>query len=125
MALIHIRSADDIEVWSDRTITQAVTAPVFVRRGGILVFMGIAEAGIVVCAGGFARISGTTRGLLVAPGGEAILTGTCDGAAINGGGTLTIDGVVLGPLIDESGTARVTPTAVIAARPPRQIRGPI
>jgi hypothetical protein len=104
----------DLDIHSDITITQVVTGSITVRSGGVLVLMGKAEGGVVVCGGGFARISGRTRGLFVAVGGIAVLTGTCEGPATNDGGDLTIEGTVTEAVIEHAGTTCITPSAVVA-----------
>jgi hypothetical protein len=118
MALTH---DGDLDIHSDITVTRAVTGSIKVRAGGVLVLMGIAEGGVVVCGRGFARISGTTGGLFVAVGGQAVLTGTCRGSATNDGGLLIIEGVVTGALIEHAGTTDISPSAVIANN--RSLRG--
>ena len=110
---MDVAGKDDIDVGSDITITRSVEGRIIVRHSGVLVLTGVAEGGVVVCGGGFARISGRTHGLMVAAGGHAVLTGTCEGSAINDGGDLQVSGMVHGALLDQAGTTVIEPGAVI------------
>lgn len=103
----------NVDIYGDMTITKKLSGPIIVHAGGALVLLGIADGGITVTGGGFARIVGTTEGLFVAAGGHAVLTGTCRGNATNDGGELTIEGVVTGSLVEYAGTTKVGSSAVI------------
>ena len=58
----------DVDVDSEITITGRVKGSITVRRGAVLVLLGVAEGGLVVTGGGFAQIAGTTNGLFAAVG---------------------------------------------------------
>ena len=103
----------DLDINGDHTVTQRVTGSITVHPASSCVLMGVAEGGVVIRGGGFARISGTTYGLFVATGGHAVLTGTCVGSATNDGGELTVEGVITGRLIEHAGTTMRAPDAVI------------
>jgi hypothetical protein len=103
----------DVEIVGDQTVTQRVTGTIRVHPASSLVLMGVAEGGVVVRGGGFARVAGTTNGLFVAVGGHAVLTGRCDGSMTNDGGELTIQGVVTGDVIDNAGITTIAPAATI------------
>jgi hypothetical protein len=106
----------DVDITGDQTITQRVTGCVTVHPGCSLVLMGVAQDGIIVRGGGYARIAGTTNGLFVATGGHAVLNGTCIGSAINDGGQLTVEGTITGELITNAGSTEVGPSAVVRHR---------
>ena len=97
----------DLDVDHELSVTGTVTGSIRVHAGGVLVLLGIAAGGVVVAAGGFARISGITNGLFVAAGGHVVLTGTCNGPATNDGGELVIEGVVTGDVVEHAGTTTV------------------
>lgn len=90
----------DIHVDADVTITRTVRGKIVVHRGGALVLMGRAEHGLIVEAGGYARVPGSTARVFVARGGHAVVTGSCDGDAISDGGTLVVEGTLGGTLIN-------------------------
>jgi hypothetical protein len=105
----------DLLVTGELTITGTVTGTIYVHTGGLLVLLGVAEEGVVVLDGGYARISGTTGRLLVGPGGRAALTGTARGAVTNDGGRLMIDGTVHGRVTTKSGDTSIAPNASVNA----------
>jgi cytoskeletal protein CcmA (bactofilin family) len=105
----------DLLVTNELSITGTVTGTIYVHSEGLLVLMGVAEEGVVVLDGGYARISGTTGRLLVGPGGRATLTGTARGAVTNDGGRLVIDGTVHGRVSTRSGETSIAPNASVSA----------
>jgi cytoskeletal protein CcmA (bactofilin family) len=105
----------DLLVTNELSITGTVTGTIYVHSEGLLVLMGVAEEGVVVLDGGYARISGTTGRLLVGPGGRATLTGTALGSVTNDGGRLAIEGTVHGRVTTRSGETSVAPGATINA----------
>jgi cytoskeletal protein CcmA (bactofilin family) len=105
----------DLLVTDELSVTGTVTGTIYVHSDGLLVLMGVAEEGVVVLDGGYARISGTTGRLLVGPGGRATLTGTALGSVTNDGGRLTIDGTVRGRVTTRSGETTVAPSATVTA----------
>jgi hypothetical protein len=110
---VTLQYHSDIDISGDHTVTQRVTGRVTVDPGSCLVLVGVAEGGVIVRGGGFARIAGSTHGLFVATGGHAVLTGSCVGSATNDGGELTIEGVVTGEVVEHAGTTRIAPGASI------------
>ena len=76
---------------------------------------------MVVTAGGYAHISGTTPDF---DGdrpsvGSATLTGICNGAVVNDGGHVKIHGLVEGPIIEHAGWTVIAPDAsVLPGRSP-------
>jgi cytoskeletal protein CcmA (bactofilin family) len=105
----------DLLVTDELSVTGTVTGTIYVHSDGLLVLVGVAEEGVVVLDGGYARISGTTGRLLVGPGGRATLTGTALGSVTNDGGRLMIDGTVRGRLTTRSGETSVAPGATVNA----------
>jgi hypothetical protein len=105
----------DLLVTDELSVTGTVTGTIYVHSDGLLVLMGVAEEGVVVLDGGYARISGTTGRLLVGPGGRATLTGTALGSVTNDGGRLVIDGTVRGRVTTRSGETTVAPSATVTA----------
>jgi hypothetical protein len=103
----------DLDIHGEVTITGTVKGAITVHRAAVLLLSGVAEGGVVVGGGGFARIAGTTNGLFVAVAGQAILTGTCQGTATNDGGQLAIEGTVTGHVVELAGTTHFARTAVI------------
>ena len=84
---------------------------IHVPSGAVLELTGVAADGVVVTAGGYAHISGTTRTLTVTVGGRATLTGSCNGAVVNDGGEVIVEGVVEGPIIEYAGRTVIAPAA--------------
>jgi cytoskeletal protein CcmA (bactofilin family) len=105
----------DLLVTGELTVTGTVTGTIYVQSGGLLVLLGVAEEGVVVLDGGYARISGTIGRLLVGPGGRAALSGTARGAVTNDGGQLTVDGIVNGRVTTKSGATSIAPEASVNA----------
>ena len=90
----------DLHVDSEVTVTRTVRGKIVVHRGGALVLMGRAEDGLIVEAGGYARVPGATAGVFVARGGHAVITGSCEGDAVSDGGTLVVEGTLTGTAIN-------------------------
>jgi cytoskeletal protein CcmA (bactofilin family) len=105
----------DLLVTGELTVTGTVTGTIYVHSDGLLVLLGVAEEGVVVLDGGYARISGTIGRLLVGPGGRAALTGTALGSVTNDGGRLMIDGTVRGRVTTKSGDTSIAPNAAVSA----------
>jgi hypothetical protein len=101
----------DLDVDQELSVTGTVTGSIRVHAGGVLVLLGLAQGGVVVAGGGFARIAGITNGLFVAAGGHVVLTGTCQGSATNDGGELVIEGVVTDGVVEHAGTTTVRANA--------------
>jgi hypothetical protein len=105
----------DLLVTGELTVTGTVTGTIYVHSDGLLVLLGVAEEGVVVLDGGYARISGTTGRLLVGPGGRASLSGTARGSVTNDGGRLVIDGTVQGRVTTKSGDTSIASHASVSA----------
>lgn len=110
---------ENFEVAGQMTVTRTIEERIHVPSGAALELAGVAAGGVVVTAGGYAHISGTTTTLTVSVGGRATLTGRCSGAVVNDGGDLVIEGTVEGPIIEYAGTTVIAPTASTPGRTSR------
>lgn len=97
----------DIDVLDDLTVNQMVESRIVVHPRGKLTLTGVAQSGVVVLGGGFARIAGKTHGLYVAAGGHVVVTGTCEGSVISDGGDLVITGAVTTASVEQARTDAV------------------
>lgn len=102
---------ENFEVSGQISMAGTVENRIHVPSGAVLELTGVAADGVVVTAGGYAHISGTTRTLTVTVGGRATLTGNCNGAVVNDGGEVIVEGVVEGPIIEYAGRTVIAPAA--------------